>query len=315
MKAAYALWTEERRNLWKERIGANTAMRRPEVRAKVSAALKGRPSPLKGCKQPKISGENHWNYGGKLSRESIERARAAKIGRKQSPEWVANRVKGRAGYRHSEETKERIRQSNLKTYSDPNLRAKNTGPNNPTWHGGPVKIPCTFCSNEIQRAKSAVNATNFCNAKCHGSWLRLQWESSDYRANHSGQNSGGYVSGTWSDPLLRKLHGRIAGNMGKSLKGNKAGYAWESLVGYSVHDLRKRLYRTMPPGNSWQDFLSGKLHIDHIIPIAAFNFRSPGDADFKRCWALKNLRLLPAKENMRKGAKLTAPHQPGLAFG
>jgi 5-methylcytosine-specific restriction endonuclease McrA len=71
----------------------------------------------------------------------------------------------------------------------------------------------------------------------------------------------------------------------------------------------------MPLGYTWQDFLSGKLHIDHIIPIAAFNFRSPGDADFKHCWALKNLRLLPAKENMRKGAKLTAPHQPGLAFG
>ncbi|GAI61384.1 unnamed protein product, partial [marine sediment metagenome] len=34
--------------------------------------------------------------------------------------------------------------------------------------------------------------------------------------------------------------------------------------------------------------------------------------DFKRCWALENLRLLPAKENMVKHNKLDRPFQPAL---
>lgn len=32
-------------------------------------------------------------------------------------------------------------------------------------------------------------------------------------------------------------------------------------------------------------------------------------------WALKNLQLLPAKENMTKNAKLEKPFQPSFAFG
>ena len=33
---------------------------------------------------------------------------------------------------------------------------------------------------------------------------------------------------------------------------------------------------------------------------------------FERCWALKNLRLLPAKENFAKKDKLEKPFQPSL---
>jgi hypothetical protein len=98
----------------------------------------------------------------------------------------------------------------------------------------------------------------------------------------------------------------------ESLKGNKAGRRWESLVGYTLADLIKRLNETMPVGYTWQDFLQGKFHIDHIIPISAFNFTRPEHTDFKRCWALSNLRLLPAKENLIKGAKLSKPFQPAL---
>ncbi|MBA7551803.1 hypothetical protein ES705_44352 [subsurface metagenome] len=68
----------------------------------------------------------------------------------------------------------------------------------------------------------------------------------------------------------------------------------------------------MPAGYTWQDFLSGELHIDHIIPISAFNFTKPEHTDFKRAWALENLRLLPAKENMIKHDRLDRPFQPAL---
>jgi len=100
----------------------------------------------------------------------------------------------------------------------------------------------------------------------------------------------------------------------RSLKGNKKGRHWENLVGYTLKDLIKRLKKTIPKDYTWQDFLSGNLHIDHIIPISAFNFSSPEHTDFKRCWALNNLRLLPAKENLKKSNKLDKPFQPSLRF-
>lgn len=36
--------------------------------------------------------------------------------------------------------------------------------------------------------------------------------------------------------------------------------------------------------------------------------------DFKRCWALRNLQLLPAKDNLRKNAKIGKPFQPSLGI-
>jgi len=110
------------------------------------------------------------------------------------------------------------------------------------------------------------------------------------------------------------LNGRISSVIRASLKNNRNGSHWEDLVGYNLDDLIKKLKRTIPKGYCWQDFLEGRLHLEHIIPKNAFNFTKLEHADFKRCWALSNLRLLPARENMIKGKKLTRPFQPSLAL-
>ena len=86
----------------------------------------------------------------------------------------------------------------------------------------------------------------------------------------------------------------------------------ETLLGYKLSILKKHLTQTMPQDYSWDDYLKGKLHIDHIIPIVAFNFKSAEDINFKHCWALNNLQLLPARENLRKGTKLIQPFQSSL---
>lgn len=114
------------------------------------------------------------------------------------------------------------------------------------------------------------------------------------------------------------LNMRISAGISYSLrrktkeKKPKGGRHWENLVGYSVKQLKRRLNRTMPKDYSWQDFMDGKLHIDHKIPISAFNFSKPEHEDFKRCWALKNLRLLPARENLSKSAKIIESFQPAF---
>ena len=112
--------------------------------------------------------------------------------------------------------------------------------------------------------------------------------------------------------LKFNLNHRISKEIYVSLKGNKSGKHWEDLVGYTVNDLMKYLKKTIPKGYNWIDYLKGKLHIDHIIPIRAFIFARPEDEEFKQCWNLYNLRLLEAKENILKKDSITNPILLGL---
>jgi hypothetical protein len=127
----------------------------------------------------------------------------------------------------------------------------------------------------------------------------------DYAAN--------YIRKKRRTDIRFKLSSNISCQIYFSLRANKSKRSWESLVGYTVEQLKEHLNKTLPQGYSWEDFLSGKLHIDHKTPKVAFNFRSPEDIDFKKCWALSNLQLLPDIENMKKGAKLSQPFQPSLS--
>lgn len=113
--------------------------------------------------------------------------------------------------------------------------------------------------------------------------------------------------------LKGRLHSNITRHINHCLKkGTKNKRSWEKLLGYTLVDLIKRLKLTMPKGFKWEDYISGKLQIDHIIPIYAFNFSRLEHIDFKRCWALSNLRLLPKVENLKKGNRLNKPFQPSL---
>lgn len=109
--------------------------------------------------------------------------------------------------------------------------------------------------------------------------------------------------------LKYQLNNKIKFGIWHSLKGNKNGRSWLNLVPYTLKQLKKRLQSIIPLGYTWQDFLNGLLHIDHIRPISSFNFSKPEDIEFQQCWALNNLRLLPKRENLKKGAKLIEPFQ------
>ena len=87
---------------------------------------------------------------------------------------------------------------------------------------------------------------------------------------------------------------------------------WQKLVGYTVDDLMAHLEKLFQPGMTWENY--GEWHIDHKIPVTAFNFTDPKHIDFTRCWALKNLQPMWAKENNKKYNKLDKPFQPSLAL-
>jgi hypothetical protein len=94
------------------------------------------------------------------------------------------------------------------------------------------------------------------------------------------------------------LHHRMGVSMRHALKRNKSGYHWESLVGYTVIDLKEHLETLFQPGMTWEN--REEWHIDHKIPQVRFDYSKPEDKDFKRCWALDNLQPLWAIDNLRK---------------
>lgn len=111
-----------------------------------------------------------------------------------------------------------------------------------------------------------------------------------------------------------KLNTIMSVCINNSLKnGSKAGRHWESLVTYTVDELRKHLEKRFKPGMTWENY-GTVWHIDHKIPIAAFHFERPDDIDFHLCWSLKNLQPLEAKENLNKKDKVEIPFQPSLAI-
>jgi len=115
-----------------------------------------------------------------------------------------------------------------------------------------------------------------------------------------------------NDPMFR-LNSNIHKGVSTDLKGVKSRRKWQSLVGYTLQDLRKHLEEQFAKGMTWDNY--GEWHVDHKIPLAAHNFVSPEDLDFKRAWALKNLQPLWAHDNSVKHTKIDKPFQPSLAFG
>lgn len=98
-----------------------------------------------------------------------------------------------------------------------------------------------------------------------------------------------------------------------SLKnGSKAGRHWEDLVDFTVDQLKNHIEGQFESWMTWDNYGKGGWVIDHIVPIAVFNFETPEDLDFKNCWTLNNLRPLEEIENIKKGAQLDNNFQPSL---
>lgn len=92
----------------------------------------------------------------------------------------------------------------------------------------------------------------------------------------------------------------ISSGILKSLKHDKKGRRWESLVGYSLDDLIDHLFKEF----DINEYNPNKYHIDHIIPVDAYSYESFEDEEFKKCWSYRNLRILEAEENLKKGNKI-----------
>ncbi|MBB6299916.1 hypothetical protein [Rhizobium leucaenae] len=83
--------------------------------------------------------------------------------------------------------------------------------------------------------------------------------------------------------------------------GSKGDRRTIDLLEFSIADLMHHLESKFLPGMSFDNY--GDWHIDHIRPLASFDYETPDDPEFKLAWALSNLQPLWAADNIAKGAK------------
>ena len=94
------------------------------------------------------------------------------------------------------------------------------------------------------------------------------------------------------------------------LRGSKS-KKFFALVGYGLSDLAVHLESLFCRGMTWEAFLTGNVHIDHIRPRSSFDLNDP--EQLRQCWALSNLQPLWAHENLIKGARSNSEFDWGKA--
>ncbi len=76
------------------------------------------------------------------------------------------------------------------------------------------------------------------------------------------------------------------------------GYRISALRDYLAQDLKEREQITL------KEAFDRNYHLDHRYPLSKFVITSIDCQAFRDCWAMSNLRMISAQENLQKGAKV-----------
>lgn len=162
-----------------------------------------------------------------------------------------------------------------------------------------VPVACSVCGGMYDRV---VVHSHRC-AKCQAEFntARTRAVSVTKRSTEEGRK---YTSEWFKEKYSADPGWRVSAHMRtlihRALGKAKAGRSWKTFVDYTLEELMTHLERQFKPGMSWEN--KGDWHIDHIIPRSSFEYSSPDDPEFKKCWSLSNLQPLWAIDNIRKNA-------------
>lgn len=103
-----------------------------------------------------------------------------------------------------------------------------------------------------------------------------------------------------------KIRCIISSAVRRSLKGMKKGDSIKNILGYTIEELKEHLEHQFEDWMNWDNLgltatkEKETWQIDHIIPVNTFNILEIGDEEFRKCWALSNLRPLDSYINNRR---------------
>ncbi|WP_144340249.1 HNH endonuclease [Sinorhizobium sp. BJ1] len=105
--------------------------------------------------------------------------------------------------------------------------------------------------------------------------------------------------------LKIRLEESVSTYMRRGLLGGSAGERRTfEILGYTSEQLKRHIEAQFVDGMTWGNWGIRGWHIDHIVPLTAFNYETPDDPDFKKAWALSNLQPLWAADNIRKSNRM-----------
>jgi len=180
-----------------------------------------------------------------------------------------------------------------------------------------VRTTCKLCANEtmlkwhyenIDKSKAYIKRWRTENKEQKNECSRIWWANHPDNARRIHKRA---IAKRNSSTKGRLTHCISAGIRKSIVIGSKSGRRWETLVGYTFEMLKCHIEKQFDESMNWKNH-GVVWHIDHKIPISAFNFTSPEDIDFRRCWALNNLQPLEAVKNMSKNNKVDILFQPCL---
>lgn len=121
----------------------------------------------------------------------------------------------------------------------------------------------------------------------------------------------------YHNDITFKLRLRISTEIRKALtnaKSSKKGHSILSHLQYTILELKLYIENLFEPWMTWEnhgkyspktwkddDSSTWTWNIDHIIPQSHLPFTSMEDENFRKCWALENLRPYSAKQNILDG--------------
>lgn len=126
-----------------------------------------------------------------------------------------------------------------------------------------------------------------------------------------------YIRNKRSSNVVFNLRSKVSKNINRMLKSqgfSKNGNSILKYLPYSIQELKEHLEKQFELWMTWNNW--GKYNsqiwndnnsstwvwqIDHIIPQSSLPYTSMEDENFKKCWALKNLRPYSAKQNVIEG--------------
>lgn len=101
-----------------------------------------------------------------------------------------------------------------------------------------------------------------------------------------------------------KLRRTISTRIWHALKGTCKSAKTQQLLGCNSELLKNHLEQKFLKGMTWNNY-GKQWHIDHIIPCDSFDLTLPDEQ--KKCFHYTNLQPLWARDNQKKGNKMTYP--------
>lgn len=98
--------------------------------------------------------------------------------------------------------------------------------------------------------------------------------------------------------ILKRLRGRIYVALKRGIKSATT----RELLGCSIDEFKSYFEVQFAEGMTWEKYMEGAIHIDHIIPCIKFDLTK--EEEQRKCFHYTNLQPLWAVDNLKKATKI-----------